>query len=82
MKRYTESELYAFVSRADTHEKVEIAKAFIAKLDYIDNDLFDGLMISLAWISRDLYYQDREYGPSNPWDAPGMAVSDFIRGVH
>ena len=23
-----------------------------------------------------------EYGPSNPWDAPGMSVSDFIRGVH
>lgn len=21
----------------------------------------------------------RNYGPSNPWDAPGMSVSDFIR---
>lgn len=20
----------------------------------------------------------RDYGPSNPWDAPGMCVSDFI----
>lgn len=20
-----------------------------------------------------------DYGPSNPWDAPGMSVSDFIR---
>ena len=25
---------------------------------------------------------EQEYGPSNPWDAPGMSVSDFIRGVH
>lgn len=23
-----------------------------------------------------------EYGPSNPWDAPGMRPSDFIRGAH
>ena len=22
-----------------------------------------------------------DYGPSNPWDAPGMCVSDFITGV-
>lgn len=34
------------------------------------------------------YYDDeeieedeRDYGPSNPWDAPGMKVSDFIKGV-
>ena len=25
---------------------------------------------------------DPDYGPSNPWDAPGMRPSDFIRGVH
>ena len=24
---------------------------------------------------------DKDYGPSNPWDAPGMRVSDFIKGV-
>ena len=21
---------------------------------------------------------NRDYGPSNPWDAPGMSISDFI----
>lgn len=21
---------------------------------------------------------EKEYGPSNPWDAPGMSISDFI----
>ena len=24
---------------------------------------------------------DKDYGPNNPWDAPGMRVSDFIKGV-
>lgn len=23
-----------------------------------------------------------DYGPGNPWNAPGMSVSDFIRGVY
>lgn len=26
-------------------------------------------------------YDEKDYGPSNPWDAPGMKVSDFITGV-
>ena len=25
--------------------------------------------------------EGRDYGPSNPWDAPGMKISDFICGV-
>ena len=24
------------------------------------------------------FYEEKSYGPSNPWDAPGMTVSDFI----
>lgn len=24
------------------------------------------------------FYEEKAYGPSNPWDAPGMSVSDFI----
>lgn len=23
-------------------------------------------------------YEEKPYGPSNPWDAPGMSISDFI----
>lgn len=47
-------------------------------------------MFSDSWDSgEDDYYEedyydeweDEDYGPSNPWDAPGMQVSDFIRGV-
>lgn len=26
-------------------------------------------------------FEEKDYGPSNPWDAPGMKVSDFITGV-
>ena len=25
---------------------------------------------------------EKPYGPSNPWDAPGMKISDFISGVY
>ena len=24
------------------------------------------------------YYEERSYSPSNPWDAPGMSIKDFI----
>ena len=60
MKKFTESELYAFISRADTHEKVEIARAFITKLDYLDIDVYDDMMSALAYISRELYHQSQK----------------------
>ena len=28
------------------------------------------------------YGIEKDYGPSNPWDAPGMKISDFIKGVY
>ena len=31
-----------------------------------------------AWGWRYTSSTARDYGPSNPWDAPGMSVSDFI----
>ena len=82
MKRYSEQELRAFVSRADTHEKVEIAINFITKLSYIGNELYDELMNDLAYISRELYHQDRyerSYSAAAPWGAPGMRATDFYR---
>ena len=85
MKRYSAQELYAFVGRADTHEKVNTAIEFIDKLDYIDIELYDGLMSALAFTSRELYHEDHytssyngDYSPGSPWNAPGMSVSDFI----
>lgn len=53
--KYTERELWAFVNRADTHEKVEIAVNFLTKLPGLETDLYDELMNTLAYISRELY---------------------------
>ena len=88
MKKYTQAELMAFVNRADTHEKVATAEAFIKKLTYVSNDDYDDLMNALAYISRELYHMDREteyededYTPANPWAAPGMSPYNFVRGI-
>ena len=59
MRRYTESELYSFISRADTHEKVETARKLITSLDYLDTDTYDDMMMALSFISRELYRGDR-----------------------
>ena len=101
MKRYTEQELWAFVNRADTHEKIQIADKFLTKLDYLSIETYDAMMDALAYKSRELYHMGEDeaeeieeidfddeddftssyygdYGPNNPWDAPGMSVRDFI----
>ena len=45
--KHTEKELYAFVWRADTFEKMTVAKNWL-KMNVKDNDLFDDLMCALA----------------------------------
>ena len=27
-------------------------------------------------------HSEKDYGPSNPWDAPGMKISDFVPGAN
>ena len=44
MKRFTEKQLWAFVNRADTHEKIQTAISFLTKLDYLDIDVYDDMM--------------------------------------
>ena len=56
MRKFTEQELWAFVNRADTHERIEIAKNFLAGLDYLSTDTFDDMMMALAFTSRELYH--------------------------
>ena len=63
-KRYTETQLWDFINRADTHEKVEIAADFITRMfdagrADIDGDTYDDMMDALAFISRELYRADR-----------------------
>ena len=60
MKRFSEKELWAFVNRADTHEKIQIASDFLTKLDYLDIDVYDNMMNALAYKSRELYHQDED----------------------
>lgn len=79
MRKFTESELWAFVGRADSHERVEIASKFLSRLDYLSNELLDALMDSLAYTSRELYHEEREYSAACPWNAPGMSARDFVR---
>ena len=83
MKRFSSQDLWGLVNRADTHERVATAEAFLRRLTYVDNELFDELMIALSFISRELYRrdreEDREYSPSCPWNAPGMNTRDFVR---
>lgn len=52
--KYTEKELYAFVWRADTPEKIEIAKKWLIK-NVEDNDIWNDLMVALSIQSRNYY---------------------------
>ena len=53
MKQYTESELYAFVWRADTREKISIAERWLK--DHVkDVDLWEDLMTALSHQSRQI----------------------------
>lgn len=90
-KRYTKDELIAFINRADDFDKLATARDFIDKLSYLSDDdreelhneclmrgdLLEQRMFGLEYDSG----WEKDYGPSNPWDAPGMKVSDFITGV-
>lgn len=94
-KTYTLDELTAFVGRADSIEKVNIAREYINKLRYLrfreKAALLDKLDAMEDKLSDDFlafdddfssFDEDRgSYSPSAPWNAPGMRVSDFISGV-
>ena len=89
-KRYTQEELIAFINRADDFDKLAAARDFIDKLSYLtdeDRDKLEGELLMQGDYLMAREYQDdnygyeEDYGPSNPWDAPGMKISDFITGV-
>ena len=85
MKVFSEADLWGLVCRADTLEKVATAERFISNLVFSErmqeDDLPGALLDALGVIREDL--EDREmYSPSCPWNAPGMKVSDFVRGVY
>ena len=53
--KYTPKQLWAFVNRADTHEKIQIAEDFLTNLDGLSIELYDELMLALSYTSRELY---------------------------
>lgn len=59
--KYTRDEMYAFVWRADTFKKIHIAEEWLKAHfeDIGDVDLWDDLMVQLAWQANDL--GKREY---------------------
>lgn len=85
--RFTEEELTAFVNRADSLEKCEIAEKFIRKLPLgkaVHARLYNLICERYAMYSDPDEYEDEDrgsYSPCAPWNAPGMKVSDFISGV-
>lgn len=93
MKVYTHDDLCRFCERAaqgdNIGEKAETARRFIGSRPYLSEsekaDLLDYLDYCLIPndYHEDLFHSsyEKDYGPSNPWDAPGMKVSDFITGV-
>lgn len=56
MKKYTEKELYAFVSRIDSLEKCQKAEAWItAHWNDIGSELADELMMAVTYMYREFY---------------------------
>lgn len=53
---------------------------FDSNLDYEAEvtKYFDGTYELILDNIHEVGYDDKEYGPSNPWDAPGMSAHDFI----
>ena len=85
-KTYTKRELIDFIRRADTPERIQIARDFLARQTLTDN-VREYLEAELGsqerWVNGTDEWEDddRDWSPSAPWNAPGMRVSDFITGV-
>lgn len=61
MKQYTRNQLYAFVWRANTKEKINIAEQWLK--EHIDDvELFDDLMMTLSMQYRELNAQPLQNG--------------------
>ena len=86
-KRYTKEELIAFINRAKNKDQLRKADELISKMKMPDDwreEIEMELLCSYDMMNDPGWYSaqaEEDYGPSNPWDAPGMKVGDFIRGV-
>jgi hypothetical protein len=70
----------------DAESLAEASNIFDQKLNYGEVDFSDGYLvdssISIVEDESESEYTpsatNGDYSPSNPWDAPGMKLSDFI----
>ena len=88
MKVYSVFELERLCDRASSEEQFDVAEKFIKSRPYLSEseksellEYLDGAKTAFELSDDEDYYDDRDYSPSAPWNAPGMKVSDFIRGV-
>lgn len=68
--------------------KPTIENSSVEKVELVDRDGHIGLMwgelfVDFEEVVRDQNSEDypeleKSYSPSNPWDAPGMSIHDFI----
>lgn len=63
---------------------VEAQKDFVKIVNEVDG-FGDPVYANLEYTNKYREYDQgvdyEDYSPSNPWDAPGMMVSDFVKGV-
>lgn len=64
----------------DLLEQAELAADIRREHEEAEEDLRRELESYDDW-DDEWEQMDRDYSAANPWDAPGMCVSDFIRGV-
>lgn len=57
--KFTDRQLWDLVNRANTHERVQRAEEFLTHLDGLSVELYNELMMTLAFISRELYHNER-----------------------
>ena len=90
---YTETIAHTFYVEANSEEEADKTfreKSMACELDFSGGDVIDtGYVIDdmdePEWEEPDWDEDDYapsstngDYSPSNPWDAPGMSISDFI----
>lgn len=63
---------------------VEAQKDFVKIVNEVDgfgDPVYSNLEYTNKYREYDQGVDYEDYSPSNPWDAPGMTVSDFVKGV-
>lgn len=63
---------------------VEAQKDFVKIVNEVDgfgDPVYSNLEYTNKYREYDQGVDYEDYSPSNPWDAPGMMVSDFVKGA-